>query len=508
MPFYITTPIYYVNAAPHLGHAYTTIAADVMARHMRSRGEDVFFLTGTDEHGEPVAQVAEREGISPQELADRNAERFRALTPVLDATNDFFIRTSDPEHEAAVQRILERVKANGHVYEGIYEGWYCPSCADFKTEAEVGPENTCLIHYIPLLWEREQNWFFRLTAFTERLQELFRERPDFVMPAQFAGEARSFIAGGLQDVSLTRARLRWGVSVPWDPEQVFYVWWDALLNYVTALTYARPGEDLTSEFWPATFHLVGKDILKFHTIYWPALLMAADLEVPRHVFVHGFLLGGDGRKMSKSLGNVLDPFEIIEGYGIDALRHYLLREVSFGSDGKVSVAGFLARYESELANELGNLASRTTAMIGRYRGGELPVVGGFDLALAGEIDAVAGEVAALLDRCELTQALEAIWLRVRRLNRYVEERAPWVLARDPSRAGELDEVLASLAEGVRVVAVLLLPYLPSSCSTLLDALGARDRSFAAARFGGDPGATGQVSTLEPLFPKRDRAGLA
>ena len=381
MSFYITTPIYYVNAQPHLGHAYTTIAADVVARHMRQRGEDVFFLTGTDEHGEPVADAAAAQGIEPRELADRNAEKFKALMPILDATNDFFIRTSDEEHEARVQEVLQRVHDNGYTHKGIYEGWYCPRCADFKVENEILEGNRCPIHEIVLERHQEENWFFRLSAFQEPLERLFDGQPDFVMPPHHFNEARSFIAQGLQDVSLSRKRLKWGVTVPWDHEHVFYVWFDALLNYYTALGYARPGEDLTGRFWPATYHLIGKDILKFHTVFWPAMLMAAELPVPQHVFVHGFLLGADGRKMSKSLGNVLDPFEVIESYGTDALRFYLMRDVSFGGDGSVGIDAVRARYESELANEYGNLASRTIAMLLRYRDGSIP--GGGDRSGAG-----------------------------------------------------------------------------------------------------------------------------
>jgi methionyl-tRNA synthetase len=498
MSFYITTPIFYVNAQPHLGHAYTTIAADVMARHMRQRGEDVFFLTGTDEHGEPVAQVAEREGITPRELADRNAARFQALMPRIEASNDFFIRTSDPEHVAKVQEILQRVHDNGHVYAGTYEGWYCPSCADFKTESEIGPGNTCLIHEIPLLREHEENWFFRLSTFQEPLERLYREQPDFVLPRIRANEARSFIEHGLQDVSLSRAHLRWGVPVPWDPEQVFYVWFDALLNYVTALSYARPGEDLTERYWPATFHFIGKDILKFHGIYWPALLMAAGLELPKHLFVHGFLLMDD-KKMSKSLGNVLDPFEVMDKFGTDALRYYCLRDVSFGQDGNVSPASFEGRYESELANEYGNLASRTIAMVIRYRDGQVPAVD-TDPELASDFDGLADEVAALLDRAELTQALDVIWQRVRRLNRYVEERAPWRLAKDPAAAATLEQALATLVEGIRVLSVLLHPYMPASTGRLLDALGAPAIEFAHATFA-EHGRGGRVTALESLFPK-------
>ncbi|MDQ6915502.1 MAG: methionine--tRNA ligase [Actinomycetota bacterium] len=499
MPFYVTTPIYYVNAAPHLGHAYTTIAADVLARHMRQRGEDVFFLTGTDEHGEPVAQAAEREGVTPQELVDRNAPRFQALMPQLEASNDFFIRTSDPQHEAKVQEILQRVNDNGHVYAGTYEGWYCPRCADFKTESEIAEGNTCPIHGIPLDREKEDNWFFRLSSFQEPLERLYAERPDFVLPRVRFNEARSFIDQGLQDVSLSRARLRWGVPVPWDPEQVFYVWFDALLNYVTALSYARKGEDLLERFWPADYHLIGKDILKFHCVYWPALLMAAGYEVPRRLFVHGYLLS-EGQKMSKSLGNVLDPFEVIEKFGADALRFYCLREVNFGQDGSVSSAGFESRYETELANDYGNLASRTIAMVARYREGAVPEVV-VDPELEGDFDGLAERVAARLDDADVTGALEEVWQRVRRLNRYVEERAPWQLAKDEARAEELDVALRSLAEGLRVVTVLLHPYMPGTAGRLLAALGRPELDLDAARYGAQPGGQ-RVEAIEALFPKR------
>jgi methionyl-tRNA synthetase len=499
MSFYVTTPIYYVNAEPHLGHAYTSIAADILARHMRQRGEDVFFLTGTDEHGEPVALAAEREGVTPRELGDRYAPRFRDLLERIGASNDFFIRTTDPPHEAAVQEILQQVHDNGYVYPGTYEGWYCPRCADFKTEGEIGPNNTCPIHEIPLVREREDNYFFKLSAFQEPLERLYAEREDFVLPRSRANEARAFIAQGLQDVSLTRATLKWGVPVPWDDSQVFYVWFDALLNYVTALRYARDGQDLTPEFWPASFQLIGKDILKFHAVYWPALLLAAGYELPRHLFVHGFLLMDD-KKMSKSLGNVLDPFTVIERFGADALRYYCFREVSFGQDGSVSPAGFETRYETELANDYGNLASRTLAMIKRYRGGKVPSADP-DPDVAADFDGLVGRVAELLDRAELTAALDEIWQRVRRLNRYVEERAPWQLAKDDAAAGELDRTLYSLAEGLRVLAVLLYAYMPASSDRLLTALlGHPQRGIIGAKFGLGPGGA-TVGELEPLFPK-------
>src|SRR3954449_3823404 len=394
MSFYVTTPIYYVNAAPHVGHAYTTIVADVLARHHRQRGEDVFFLTGTDEHGEPVADAAKALGLEPKELADRNAERFKALTPRLEATIDFFIRTSDAPHKAKVQEVLQRVHDNGFVYKGLYEGWYCPRCADFKVENEIAEGNRCPIHEIELVRQQEENWFFRLSTFQADLERLYIEQPDFVMPRERYNEAKAFIDSGLQDISLSRGRLTWGVVVPWDPTHVFYVWFDALLNYYTALSFAHDGEDLTGTFWPATYHVIGKDILKFHTVFWPAMLLAADIALPEHVFVHGFLLGADGRKMSKSLGNVLDPFEVMDRYGTEALRFYLLRDVTFGADGSTSLEALAARYDGELANELGNLASRSVAMLRRYRDGRVPD-GALDLS--DEFDGLHEDVAARLD---------------------------------------------------------------------------------------------------------------
>ncbi len=501
MSYYVTTPIYYVNAAPHLGHAYTTIAVDALARHHRQRGEDVFFLTGTDEHGEPVADAAHALGIEPQALADKNAERFKALVPQLGAANDFFIRTTDPQHMAKVQEVLTRVRENGYVYEGTYEGWYCPRCADFKAENEVDEGNRCPIHHIELTREQEENYFFKLSAFQEPLERLYEEREDFVAPRTRYNEALSFLRSGLRDVPLSRHKLTWGVPVPWDEEHVFYVWFDALLNYYSALSYARPGEDLTSEFWPASYHVIAKDILRFHAIYWPALLMAAGLELPERIFVHGYLLM-DGEKMSKSLGNVLDPFAVIERFGADALRFYLLRDVPFGQDGSVSTGAFEQRYSSELANDLGNLASRTLAMVVRYRDGVVSAAE-VDPVLVPDFEGLTARVEELIGRAELTLALEEIWERVRRLNRYVEEQAPWQLAKDDARADELDRVLGTLVEGLRVVAVLLWPYLPASSERLLGALGAGggaiDLSLAGAALGA--GSITRVEKIESLFPK-------
>jgi methionyl-tRNA synthetase len=493
--YYVTTPIYYVNGEPHLGHAYSTIAADILARHMRQRGEDVFFLTGTDEFGEPVAQQAEREGVTPRELGDRLAPRFKEMAAKINASNDFFIRTTDEGHMQRVQEVVQRVHDNGHVYEGKYEGWYCPRCADFKTESEIVDGNKCPIHKIELTREEQENWFFKLSAFQSDLERLYEERPDFVTPDFRRNEALSFIKQGLQDVSLSRPTLKWGVPVPWDPDQVIYVWFDALLNYYTALGYARNGEDLTGEFWPA-FHILAKDILKFHAVYWPAFLMAAGIEPPRRMYIHGYLLMGE-QKMSKSLGNVLDPFEVIERFGADALRFYCFREVSFGQDGSVSAAGFETRYETELANDYGNLASRTLAMVERYRDGVVPEAD-VDRELAAMFDGAGARVAELLDEAQISQALDEIWKLVRRLNRYVEEARPWDLAKDEGRSDRLDQVLYNLAEGLRVTTLLLLPYLPETGGRLLDALGEEGRKLA--ELGSRPGGQ-RVERVPPLFPK-------
>ena len=505
MGYYVTTPIYYVNAEPHLGHAYTTIAADVLARHRRQRGEEVFFLTGTDEHGEPVALAAEPLGTTPRELADRNAPRFEALARRLNATNDFFIRTSDERHVAAVQEILTRVKEAGHVYRGTYEGWYCPRCADFKTDAELLEGNRCPIHRIELVREREDNYFFRLSTFQERLERLYAEQPDRVLPEHRRNEALAFIGQGLTDVSLSRSRVTWGVPVPWDEDHVFYVWFDALLNYYTALTFARPGEDLRERFWPANVHVMAKDILKFHAVIWPALLMAAELDLPEHLFVHGYLLM-DEHKMSKSLGNVIDPFQVMDLYGTDALRYYLMREVNFGQDGSVSPEGFETRYTTELANEYGNLASRTLAMIARYREGVVPAVEP-PSTLAADFQGLTERVRERFDAVEVTGALDEVWRLVRRLNQYVQDEAPWQLAKDEGEAERLDAVLVGLAEGLRVVSVLLHPYMPESVERLLAALGDEDLALVRASFGAGA-RCGHVAELTPLFPRVERAGTA
>jgi methionyl-tRNA synthetase len=498
--FYVTTPIYYVNATPHVGHAYTTIAADILARHHRQRGEETFFLTGTDEHGSNIARVAEEAGLAPEEFVDRNAAKFLEMTERINVSNDFFIRTTDERHERLVQEFLQRIYDAEEIYEGIYAGLYCSRCESFYTEAEL-VDGKCPQHGIPPEYVEEKNYFFRLSAYQDRLLALYDENPEFVLPRFRANEARSFIEQGLDDISVSRATQRWGVPVPWDPAQVVYVWVDALINYWSALAFAREGEDLRERLWPQVHHLLAKDILKFHCVIWPALLMGAGISVPKQLFVHGYLLMDD-RKMSKSIGNVIDPLELIDVYGVDAVRYYLFRAASFGQDGNISVDGLHERYERELGNDLGNLLSRTTAMVARYRDGKLSVAEGSP-ALAAELDGLAPKVVSRLDEYDLTGGLDEIWEVVRALNRHVEQSAPWELAKDDAKAGELDRVLLDLVDGLRVLAVVLSPYLPETAPRILDALrqdGSLD--WDGARPGRTHAAEGIVPA-EPLFPRVD-----
>jgi len=498
--YYVTTPIYYVNATPHVGHAYTTIAADILARHRRQRGEEAFFLTGTDEHGSNIARVAEEAGLDPKEFVDRNAAKFLEMTQRINVSNDFFIRTTDERHEQLVQEFLQRIYDAGEIYEGVYAGLYCSRCESFYTEAEL-VDGKCPQHGIVPEYVEEKNYFFRLSAYQDKLLALYDENPEFVLPKFRANEARSFIEQGLDDISVSRATQRWGVSVPWDPDQVVYVWVDALINYWSALAFAREGEDLREHLWPEVHHLLAKDILKFHCVIWPALLMGAGISVPKQLFVHGYLLMDD-RKMSKSVGNVIDPLDLIDVYGVDAVRYYLFRAASFGQDGNISVDGLHERYERELGNDLGNLLSRTTAMVARYRDGKLPVVAG-STELAAELDGLAPNVVARLDAYDLTGGLDEIWDVVRALNRHVEQNAPWELAKDESKAGELARVLLDLADGLRVLAVVLSSYLPETAPRILEALGQDGGlDWEGVRSGQTRAAEGIVPA-EPLFPRVD-----
>ena len=499
MRFYLTTPIYYINSTPHIGHAYTTIAADVVVRHHRQRGDETFFLTGTDEHASKVARVAAEQGLEPQVYADRIVTHWQELPSRVGAQPDFFIRTTDEGHKKFVREFLQRLYDRGDIYEDVYAGLYCVGCEAFKNEDEL-VDGKCPIHDTVPEWIEERNYFFRLSAYQEALLRLYDERPDFVLPHFRANEARKFIESGLQDFSVSRAGQPWGVPLPWDESQVAYVWVDALINYLSALTYA-PGENLQERFWPDVRHMIAKDILRFHCVFWPALLLSAGYEVPKQIFVHGFLLL-DERKISKSRGNVIDPLDLVDVYGVDALRFYLLRAVTFGQDGNVSVEGLHERYERELANDLGNLVSRTTAMIARYRDGTLPSLGD-ESRLAGEISAVAASVPELVDAWDLTAAIESIWELVRSLNRHVERTKPWELAKDDASSGELDRVLYELADGVRAVAVALWPLLPDTSERILEALGQPvDVNWVKVASGGGAPFAG-IEAAAPLFPRVD-----
>jgi methionyl-tRNA synthetase len=499
-PFYVTTPIYYVNSTPHIGHAYTTIAADILARNQRQRGAKTFFLTGVDEHAAKVARVAAERGLSPQEYADQIAVVWRDLPHRLDVSNDFFIRTSDPEHKLFVQGFLQRLFDNGHVYQDVYAGLYCVGCEAFKTEADL-VDGKCPEHDREPEWIEERNWFFRLSSFEKQLLELY-ERSDFVLPGFRANEARSFIERGLQDFSISRAGQTWGIPIPWDPDSVAYVWADALVNYVSALTYARPGEDLVPTFWPQVRHLLAKDILRFHCVYWPALLLGAGYEPPRQLFVHGYLLLDD-RKISKSLGNVVDPLDLIDVYGADPVRFWCARAVSFGQDGSASIVGIHERYERELGNDLGNLLSRTTAMVARYRDGTLRSIPSPDGVVAGALVSLASDLAARLDEFDISGALERIWDVVRILNREVETTAPWQLAKDPHRADDLDRVLYDLVDGLRAVAVALAAYIPTTAAAILESLGQPAAVDWVNVAYGLTGETRGIAAAAPLFPRLD-----
>jgi len=495
--FYLTTPIYYVNSTPHIGHAYTTAIGDMLVRYHRQRGEDTFFLTGVDEHATKVWRVAREQGLEAQEYADRIAVPWRELPGRLDAQVDFFIRTSDEGHKRFVREFLQRMYDNGDIYENVYAGWYCVGCEEFKSEEELTEDGLCPIHLTKPEWIEEKNWFFRLSAYQARLLALYDHRPDLVLPDFRYNEARSFIAGGLRDFSISRAGQPWGIPLPWDESQVAYVWADALVNYVSALTYAHEGEDLRERYWPAVHHLLAKDILRFHCVYWPAMLLSAGYEPPQQLFVHGYLLLDD-RKISKSLGNVVDPLELIDVYGADAVRYWMARAISFGQDGSASIEGIRERYENELADDLGNLLSRTTAMIVQYRGGK---VRGGDAEPPLDLDALRIEVGDRLDRFDVTGALDRIWDGVRGMNQYVTAEAPWQLARDKTNDARLDGVLYNLVDGLTALSIALAPFLPETAPRILAALQQpQDLSWDRV-MNGVAEEVGGIVAAKPLFPK-------
>jgi methionyl-tRNA synthetase len=503
MRFYVTTPIYYVNDRPHIGHSYTTIAADILARHHRQRGEETFFLTGVDEHATKVWRAAEQAGLSAQEFVDQIAETWRALPPKLNAEADYFIRTTDEGHKAFVRGFLQRIYENGDVYEDVYAGLYCVSCEEFKSEDEL-VDGKCAIHGTVPERIEEKNYFFRLSKYQDQLLELYEN--GFVLPEFRRNEVRSFVEGGLHDFSISRAGQPWGIPLPWDESQVAYVWADALVNYLSALSYARHGEDLVEEFWPVATHLVGKDIIRFHCVYWPAMLLSAGYTPPKQVFAHGWLLLDDV-KISKSLGNALDPFELIDTYGADAVRYWCARAVPFGQDGSASFAGVAERYERELGNDLGNLLSRTTAMIAKYRDGVIPSVS-TSPAIAQAISTVRDAVPAQLDAFDITGAIDQIWTLVRELNRYVTEQAPWTLAKDEANAAALDQVLHDLADGLRAAAIALWAYLPETAPLILEALGQPDRFDWELVAPDRVEAGARIGPAAPLFPRIETADAA
>ena len=497
MRFYLTTPIYYVNSTPHIGHAYTTAIGDMLVRHQRQRGADTFFLTGVDEHATKVWRVAQEQGLEAQEYADRIAVPWRELPERMNASIDFFIRTSDEGHKRFVRDFLQRMYDNGDIYQDVYAGWYCVGCEEFKSEEELTEDGLCPIHLTKAEWIEEKNWFFRLSAYQDKLLALYDERPDFVRPDFRYNEARSFIAGGLRDFSISRAGQPWGIPLPWDESQVAYVWADALVNYLSALTYARPGEDLRESYWPAVHHLLAKDILRFHCVYWPAMLLSAGYEPPQQLFVHGYLLL-DERKISKSLGNIVEPLELIDVYGSDAVRYWMARAISFGQDGSASIEGIRERYENELANDLGNLLSRTTAMIAQYRDGSLRQ-GDAEPPL--DLAGLGADVAERLDRFDVTGALDAVWERVRALNQYVTAEAPWQLAKDDANHARLDGVLYNLVDGMTALAVALAPFMPETAPRILSALNqSEDLAWERVRNGVAEEIDG-IAAAQPLFPR-------
>ncbi|MEV8023604.1 methionine--tRNA ligase [Microbacterium sp. NPDC080220] len=515
--FYITTPIYYPSDLPHIGHGYTSVAVDTLARWHRQAGDDTWMLTGTDEHGQKMLRAATANGVTPQEWVDKLVEEsWFPLLKTLDVANDDFIRTTQPRHEERVKKFVQALYDSGYIYAGEYEALYCVGCEEFKPEAEIvdgtGPFEglkVCAIHSKPLELLQEKNYFFKLSEFQDRLLELYRSRPDFVRPDSARNEVVSFVRSGLKDLSISRSAFDWGIRVPWDESHVIYVWVDALLNYATAVGY---GDD-PAEFerrWPA-YHVVGKDILRFHAVIWPAMLMAAGLEVPKGIFAHGWLLVG-GEKMSKSKLTGIAPTEITDVFGSDAYRFYFLSAIAFGQDGSFSWEDLSARYQAELANGFGNLASRTIAMIGRYFDGVVPTPGEpteLDLRVQRTVADAATAADAAMTAFRPDEAISAIWTIVDELNGYITENEPWALAKDDANRERLSTVLYTAAEGLRALAVLLSPVMPQSTATLWGALGAPGELTAqplreAGTWGQLPAGT-RVGTLAPLFPRVEQS---
>ena len=508
--FYLTTPIYYVNDAPHIGHAYTTVAGDLLTRWHRQKGESVWYLTGTDEHGQKVMRTAEANNTPPQQWCDRLVEEaWKPVWKHLEIAHDDFIRTTEPRHMERVQKFLQGLMEKGFIYEGKYEGPYCVGCEEFKLPGDLD-EGKCKIHSKPVEMVSETNWFFKLSAFVQPLLDHYKKNPEACEPASARNEVVSFLEGGVSDLSISRSTFNWGIPVPWDTKQVVYVWFDALLNYATAvgLTDAKESEGgkFFEKTWPADVHLVGKDILRFHAVIWPAMLMAAEIPVPKKVFAHGWLLVG-GEKMSKSKLTGIAPSDITNHFGVDAFRYYFMRAIPFGSDGSFSWEDMSARYTSELANDFGNLASRLAAMVEKYCDGILPAkaeAADLKAALAKTVDEADRAICAL----DFQGGINAIMDFCKTVNGYVTAQEPWLVAKNPDRKAELDDILYNTAESLRALAILLHPIMPISTQKLWNSLGAESSLGAigtqkisdVARWGQlTPGT--KVAKGEILFPR-------
>jgi len=495
--FYLTTPIYYVNSVPHLGTAYTTIAADALARYRRLCGDDVHFLTGLDEHGQKVGQAAEANGVTPQEWVDGICQRYLDTWQLLNISNDDFIRTTQERHITGVQAFLRELHKRGDIYQGTYEGWYCVPCETYYTEEQLADGDTCPSCNRKVEFVREDNYFFRLSAYQDKLLEYYEAHPEFIEPETRKNEVLSFVRGGLRDLSISRANVKWGIPLPFDDEHTVYVWFDALINYITAVGYGDPAK--AGEFakrWPAQFHFVGKDIIRFHCVIWPAMLIAAGLPVPERVFAHGFLLT-KGEKMSKSKGNAMAPADLVAKFGVDAYRYYFLREVQFGTDGSISIESMVQRYNGDLANDWGNLCSRLFNMVGKYCDGLVPQPSGpadateDDDQLKAIADGLPAAFAARMAVLDYPGSLEAAWEIIKRTNRYIEDAAPWNLAKAEETLPRLHTVLYNALEAVRIAAIFTAPVMPVTSQKVFDRLGlgdvlAIDDIDAAVAWGGLP----------------------
>ena len=498
--FYITTPIYYINAEPHLGHAYTTMVADAIARSRRLLGSDVFFLTGTDEHGQKVERAAQKAGLDPRVFADKIAGKYVDLFRALNISNDDFIRTTEARHVHAAQAIWRRVRDRGYLYKAPYEGWYCTVDELFVPEAQL-VDGRCPTCGNPVERLSEESYFFKLSAFQEPLLELYRSNPGFLTPDIRRNEMIAFVSAGLRDLSVSRTSFKWGIPVPDDPGHVMYVWFDALTNYITAVGF--PDDEVRFQrYWPADVHLMGKEIVRQHTVYWPAFLMAAGLELPRRVVGHGWWLMNEA-KMSKSLGNVVQPQGYVDRFGVDALRYFVMREMVLGQDASFTDDVFLTRYNSDLANDLGNVVSRATTMIQRYCGGTVPaatVVDTVDGELRRRSDAVIAAATTAVERFDFSGALREVWSLISDLNKYIVTREPWVLAKSPDLRPKLDATLGNAADVLRVVAALIEPVMPSTAARVRGMLGIAAESWVGLKAGTI--ATGaNLGRIEPLFPR-------